>query len=70
MNTNKEPVNAKKLLSPKELSEFLGVSLNTVYSWTYQKLIPYIKIGRLARFEPIVVEAWINERRIAPFKMS
>ena len=63
-------MDSKKLLSPKELAEYMGISIGTVYSYTYQKLIPYIKIGRLARFEPAVVEAWIKERRIEPFRMN
>ena len=62
--------NIKKLLSPKELAAYFGVAIGTIYSYTYQKQIPYIKIGRLARFDPDAVEAWVNARKIEPFRIN
>jgi excisionase family DNA binding protein len=66
----RQEMDSKKLLSPKELAAYLGVAIGTIYSYTYQKQIPYIKIGRLARFDPAEVEIWINARKIEPFRMK
>ncbi len=36
----------------REASRFLGVSSGTLYVWVCQKRIPYVKIGRLTKFDP------------------
>jgi excisionase family DNA binding protein len=32
------------------IAEHLGVKVNTVYSWVNQRKIPYVKVGRLIKF--------------------
>jgi len=39
-----------RLLTTKEASEFLQVSVPTIYDWVYKRKIPYRKHGRLLRF--------------------
>ena len=53
-----------KLLSPQELSEVLSISIETVYAWTSQKRIPYIKMGRLVRFNADEVNKWLERQRV------
>ena len=53
-----------KLLSPQELSEVLSISIETVYAWTSQKRIPYIKMGRLVRFNMDEVNKWLERQRV------
>ncbi len=55
-----------KLLSPQELSDVLSISIETVYAWTSQKRIPYIKMGRLVRFNADEVNKWLEKQRVAP----
>lgn len=52
-----------KLFSPVELSEMLSISIETVYAWTSQKRIPFIKIGRLVRFRSNDVNKWLEEKK-------
>ena len=54
-----------KLFSPQELSEVLNISTETVYAWTSQKRIPYIKMGRLVRFNMDEVNKWLERQRVA-----
>jgi len=54
-----------KLLSPQELSDVLSISIETVYAWTSQKRIPYIKMGRLVRFNMDEVNKWLERQRVA-----
>ncbi|MBM3252799.1 MAG: helix-turn-helix domain-containing protein [Candidatus Omnitrophica bacterium] len=54
----------KRFLGIKDCSEYLGVSVNTLYSWTWQKKIPYLKIGRLVKFDLRAIEGWLKERTI------
>lgn len=51
----------KKLLTCKEVAEILGVKLSTIYKWTHMHQIPYVKIGKLLRFQSKVIEQWISE---------
>ena len=57
-----------KLLSPQELSGVLNISIETVYAWTSQKRIPYIKMGRLVRFNMDEVNKWLERQRVAPYR--
>lgn len=41
----------KRYLSVKEVSEYINISVNTIYSWVWQKRIPHVKFGRLVRFD-------------------
>ena len=56
----------KRYINPKELSIYLGMSLQTVYEWTSQKKIPYIKLGRLVKFDIIEIDKWMLAQRIKP----
>jgi len=48
------------------LSDVLSISIETVYAWTSQKRIPYIKMGRLVRFNADEVNKWLERQRVAP----
>ncbi len=46
----------KLLINVKQLSESTGLSVFTLYSWINQKRIPYVKVGRLVRFDQKKIE--------------
>ncbi len=50
----------KRLLTVAEASNYLGISVNTLYSWVSQKKIDYIKIGRLTKFDLKVIDKFIE----------
>lgn len=55
----------EKLLSIDELSEILGVTKSTIYSWTSRNKIPHIKLSkRLLKFRKNDIEAWIAKKAI------
>jgi len=51
-----------------ETSKFLGVSSGTLYVWVCQKRIPYVKIGRLTKFDQKDLSTWIEQRKVKPFE--
>ncbi len=55
----------KRYLGIKELAEYLGLSIGTVYSWVCYKKIPYIKMGRLVKFDLKRINEWVEENSIA-----
>ena len=54
----------KKYVDIKEISEYLGSTVNTVYSWVHQKKIPYVKMGRLVRFDIKKIEEWLEDNSV------
>ena len=52
------------LIDIAHVSEHLGVKVNTVYSWVNQRKIPYVKVGRLIKFDLQDINQWIANRKI------
>ncbi|MDR2778216.1 MAG: helix-turn-helix domain-containing protein [Rickettsiales bacterium] len=52
------------LLKVEELSSILGIKKSTLNKWRCLKTynLPYIKVGRLVRYNLEAVEAWIESR--------
>lgn len=48
----------RRFFSPLEISQYLGLKLDTIYSWIWQKKIPYHKFGRLVKFDIQEIEKW------------
>ena len=47
-----------------EVADALGVAPHYVYRLVAQRRLPYFKIGRLLRFEPDDIAAWLQSVRI------
>lgn len=54
----------EKLLNIQEAADLLGIKNHTLYQWVSQHKIPYYKIGRLVRFSPSKLEAWVKKREV------
>jgi len=51
------------LLTIHDVAQWLTVKPTTLYSWVAQGTIPHLKLGRLLRFDPDEVEAWLQNHR-------
>lgn len=52
-----------RLLSPKQLADYLGVPVRTVYAWNTRGGGPtVIAVGRHRRYRLADVELWLAER--------
>ena len=55
----------EKLLDIDEVTEILGVTRATIYSWTSRNKIPHIKLSkRLLKFREKELRDWIDQRAI------
>ncbi len=54
-----------KLMNITQLSEVINVKKKTIYDWTHKGLIPYIKIGRLIRFDINDIEKWLKYKKMS-----
>ena len=57
-----------RLLSIEETAECLGVKVATLYTWTSQRKVPFIKVGKLVKFDERDLNKWIEQRRVASHK--
>ena len=54
-------------LSPADLAEREGVSVDTVYAWNRDGSGPrYMRIGKHARYRMADVLSWENDRYVSP----
>ena len=54
----------KRFLGLEELSQYLGLAKGTLYIWVCHKKIPYLKIGRLVKFDLQEIEGWLKDKRV------
>ena len=50
-------------LSVEEIAQYLGVSKETIYRWLHRRSIPSHRIGKLWKFKPEEVDAWVTSGR-------
>ena len=55
----------KRFLNIEDCAEFLGLSKGTLYVWVCRRKIPYLKVGRLVKFDLEAIEKWIKENSVA-----
>lgn len=55
----------KRYISPKELAEYLGLKIDTIYMWVRLKKIPYSKPCRCVRFDLRKIEKWMEAHSVA-----
>lgn len=57
------PPEIERLLTINELSEMLGISVDTLYGWRHRGDGPQgYRIGRHVRYRRASVEAWLDSR--------
>jgi excisionase family DNA binding protein len=59
-------VSLESLLDVEGLARRLGVSVRFVRRLVEERRIPYVKVGRFVRFDPVDVERWIDAARMEP----
>ena len=53
-----------RLLGIEKVAAYLGISQSTLYAWINQRKIPYIKVGRLVKFDVGEIENWLKKHTI------
>ncbi len=54
----------KSLIDIPELADELGVKVSYVRRLGHERRVPYVKVGRLVRFDPAEVRAWLADGRV------
>ena len=56
----------RRLLDIKAAAEYTGLSPHTVYAMVSQRRIPFVKVGRLVKFDVGLLDAWIKQNTVMP----
>lgn len=48
----------RRYVGVKEIADYLGVKVSTIYDWVYRRIIPFRKAGRLLRFDIPEIDEW------------
>ncbi|MDQ6784919.1 MAG: helix-turn-helix domain-containing protein [Actinomycetota bacterium] len=51
------------LLTVEEVADHLGVTVRHVRRQIAERRVPYIKVGRLVRFDPEEIARWLDQAR-------
>ena len=58
--------NRPVLIDIAAVAQRLGVQVRHVRRLVHERRIPYVKWGRLVRFDPAEIEAWLDHARRSP----
>ena len=50
----------KRLMTVGEAAAYLGLSVHTLYAWTSQRKVPFVKLGNRVRFDRQKLDAWVD----------
>jgi excisionase family DNA binding protein len=50
----------------QEAGEYTGLSPHTLYTMVSQRRVPYVKVGRLVKFDQAMLDAWIKQQTVMP----
>lgn len=55
-----------RLITIKEAGEYTGLSVHTLYAMVSQRRIPFVKVGRLVKFDVELMDRWIRQNTVMP----
>ena len=56
----------QRLVSIREAAVYLNLSPHTLYTMVSQRRVPYVKVGRLTKFDRAELDKWIRNNSVMP----
>jgi len=56
----------RRLLTVHEAAAYTGLSPHTVYTMVSQRRIPFVKVGRLVKFDGELLDKWLRQNTFMP----
>lgn len=67
MPTESSPM-TRRLLDIKDVAAYTGLSIHTLYTMVSQRRIPFVKLGRLTKFDRLELDRWITSKSVKVLK--
>lgn len=58
----------RRLIPIQEAGEYTGLSPHTLYTMISQRRIPFVKVGRLVKFDVELLDKWIKQHTVMPMQ--
>lgn len=65
MQTFGRPIE-RRLLTIREVANYTGLSVHTLYAMVSQRRIPFVKVGRLTKFDLRLLDDWLKQHTVMP----
>lgn len=65
-NTESTEAITRRLFTISEVAQYTGLSVHTLYTMVSQRRIPYVKAGRLVKFDLKAIDTWIERHSVKP----
>jgi excisionase family DNA binding protein len=52
------------LLDVNQAAQILGITPRTLQEWVRLRKLPFLKIGKLTKFRPEALQAWISAQEV------
>lgn len=65
MQTLGKPIE-RRLLTIQEVSNYTGLSVHTLYTMVSKRRIPFVKVGRLTKFDLRLLDDWLKQHTVMP----
>ncbi len=56
----------RRIISIQEAADYTGLAVQTLYKMVSQRRIPFVKMGRLTKFDVALLDAWIKQNTVMP----
>ncbi len=56
----------RRLFTISEIAQYTGLSVHTLSTMVSQRRIPYVKAGRLVKFDLKTIDTWIEGHSVKP----
>ncbi len=58
--------NRNRLMNISEVATLTGMAPHTIYKMVSQRRIPYVKVGRLVKFDMELLDKWLRQHTVMP----
>jgi excisionase family DNA binding protein len=55
-----------RLWNIKQVADYIGLAEDTLYAMVSQRRIPFVKVGRLTKFDRGAIDAWLDRNTVKP----
>lgn len=59
-----------RLLDIQQVATYTGLSVHTLYTMVSQRRIPFVKVGRLTKFDLRLLDEWIAKNTMMPMPLK